>query len=155
LLFRAYRSLDDRLFRVSPDAFQEVSIEPLLTACGRVELSITDTEPIRNYDLDVVIRLGDPKNQGLVPLAGLTWPIATYGIWCLGHAGDGPAGFWEVLEGQATTSSVLRILGQERQNPKIIYRTQAMTDPRSMKVNRSNAYWKSSRFISRKLKELR
>lgn len=164
LLFRAYRWLDDRLFRVSPDAFEEVSIDPLLTGSDPIPLesvdrtatgviSVLDVGRIQKYQLDVVIRFGKgfevPKT-----LEVFANSIAKHGIWSLDHAADGPPGFWEVIEGQTTTASLLRILGDESREEKVIYRSHAMTDPRSMKINRSNLYWKSCRFVSRKLKEL-
>jgi hypothetical protein len=158
-LFRAYRWFDDRLFDVSPDAFQSASVEPLLADCGRMridwqepakEKSLPDTviQEIQQQDLDVIIAFGFNQLQG----RALT--MAKHGIWNVNHAGEGPAGFWEVLEGRSTTPSMIRMLGDNGMGDKIIYQSRAMTDPRSMKVNRNNLYWKSCRFVERKLREL-
>ena len=159
LAFRAYRWLDDHLFQVSPDAFEQANVEPLVAQCSRIQIDFVhqpenehfsdeDVDKILEFNLDVVISLDAPK------LRGRALDIAKHGVWNLGHAEEGPAGFWEVIKGQSTTASLLRILSDNGQGEKVIYRSHAMTDLRSMKINRSNLYWKSYRIVCRKLKEL-
>jgi hypothetical protein len=155
-LFRAYRWFDDRVFDISEDAFQPMSVEPLLADCDQMKIEAPESakapdsviDRVRRHDLDVIIAFGCRKLQGQAS------KMAKYGVWDVNHAGSGPAGFWEVLDGQSTTPSMVRMLGDNGMPDKIIYQSQAMTDPRSMKINRNNLYWKSCRFIGRKLKEL-
>src|SRR5262249_45666988 len=135
------------------------NVEPLIAHCSRIQVEFVhqpeseqfsdeDVEKILEFNLDVVISFDAPK------LRGRALDIAKHGVWNLGHAEEGPAGFWEVIRGQSTTASLLRILSDNGQSEKVIYRSHAMTDLRSMKINRSNLYWKSYRIVCRKLKEL-
>jgi len=105
-------------------------------------------DEIVSFDLDVIISFG------FRDLLGRALHMAKHGLWSVDHVGKGPPGFREVLEGQSTTASILRILGDNSLGEKIIYHSYAMTDLRSMKVNRNNLFWKSCRFVCRKLQEL-
>ena len=61
------------------------------------------------------------------------------------------------MGGHGATSSyrlILQILTEDLDNGRVIYRSYAMTDPHSVKRNLNSYYWKSSTFVSRKLKDL-
>lgn len=164
IAYALYTRLDDRLFRRTPDAFSEVSIADLVA--GVPVLRVTpikkrfsdyfppdDVERVRDYDLDVVLRLG------FRILRGDALEIARYGVWSYHHGDNlvnrgGPAGFWEVMEGHGVTGSVLQVLGPELDNGKVIYRSHAPTDSRSVRRNMENFYRKSATFVVRKLKDL-
>ena len=165
LLYVAYEKFDNFKTRVEPDAFAEADIEPLVQHCPviNVEPRMTkfvdrldeqDVEKIREYDLDVALRFG------FRILKGEVLGIAKHGVWSY-HHGDGsvnrggPAGFWEVMEGEPVTGAMLQILTEELDNGKVIYQSWSPTsDKFSVKGNRNHYYWKSSAFVMRKLKEL-
>lgn len=164
LAYVLYTRLDERLFRKQPDAFTEGSIEDLLVDVPRRRVTpvkkrfsdyFTDADvaAIREFDLDVVLRLG------FRILKGDALKIARYGVWSYHHGDNlvnrgGPAGFWEVMENEPTTGSVLQILSDDLDNGRVIYRSHAPTDDRSVYRNKDNFYRKSATFVLRKLKDL-
>lgn len=165
LLYVAYTRLDEFKSRAAPDAFEEVDIEPLVSGCPVVNvepvmtkytdrLAEQDVKKILEYDLDVALRFG------FRILKGEVLGIARHGVWSY-HHGDGsvnrggPAGFWEVMNGEPVTGAMLQVLTEELDNGKVIYRSWSPTsDKFSVKVNRNTFYWKSSSFVMRKLREL-
>jgi hypothetical protein len=162
--YALYTRLDDALFRREPDAFTNTSIEGLLDGVARMRVTPikkrfsdyftpADVEQIREHDLDVVLRLG------FRILRGDALRIARYGVWSYHHGDNlvnrgGPAGFWEVMEGQPVTGSVLQILSSELDNGTVIYRSHAPTDVHSVRRNVENFYRKTATFVTRKLKDL-
>jgi hypothetical protein len=164
LAYVLYTRLDERLFRKTPDAFTEVSIADLLAdvPTRRVTpikkrfsdyFTDDDVAAIREFDLDVVLRLG------FRILRGEALKIARYGVWSYHHGDNlvnrgGPAGFWEVMDNEPTTGSVLQILSDELDNGRVIYRSHAPTDDRSVHRNKDNFYRKSATFVLRKLKDV-
>src|SRR5215467_15268729 len=86
--------------------------------------SLFDEEAIASvkaYNLDVLLHLGFPMFRGEVLNA------ARFGIWSFDHDSQdsscGPAGVWEVLEGDYCTACVLRMLGDEPSNAIILARS--------------------------------
>lgn len=164
IAYTLYTRLDDWLFRRQPDAFTTTNVEPLLADVPRLRVTpikkkfsdfftAEDVARIRAFDLDVVLRLG------FRILRGDALEIARYGVWSYHHGDNlvnrgGPAGFWEVMEGQPATGSVLQILNNELDNGTVIYRSHAPTDPRSVRRNVENFYRKSGAFVMRKLKDV-
>jgi hypothetical protein len=165
LLYEAYSKLDDLIFKVEPDAFEDMDASPLLRDCPVIRVNPTmrkysdyfpdeDVETILAYDLDVVLRFG------FRILKGRVLQIAKHGVWSY-HHGDNlvnrgmPPGFWEVMNDEPTTGSILQTLTEELDNGKVIYRSWAPTINKfSVKTNNNNYYWKSSTFVMRKLREL-
>jgi methionyl-tRNA formyltransferase len=164
IAYALYSRVDDLLFRRQPDAFTEVSIAPLVEGVPSLRVvptktrfsdffSADDVERIRQYDLDVVLRLG------FRILRGDALRIARYGVWSYHHGDNlvnrgGPPGFWEVMEDQPVTGSVLQVLGPELDNGAVIYRSHAPTDRRSVRRNMENFYRKSAAFVMRKLRDV-
>jgi methionyl-tRNA formyltransferase len=164
LAYALYTRLDDRLFRRQPDAWTNTSIAPLVADAER--LSVTpikkrfsdyftpeDVARVTSHDLDVVLRLG------FRILRGDALRIARFGVWSYHHGDNlvnrgGPPGFWEVMEGQPVTGTVLQILSSELDNGTVIYRSHAPTDPHSVRRNVENFYRKSAAFVMRKLEDL-
>lgn len=165
LLYAAYTKFDNRFSHCEPDAFKKVSIEDLLDATPIIEvtpisqkfsdeISDDDFRLIQKFDLDVAIRFG------FRILKGRILEIARYGIWSY-HHDDGmiyrgsPPGFWEVMEDNPVTGSMLQILNEQLDNGTVIYRSWAPTVNRfSVKKNTNNYYWKSAAFMMRQLKAL-
>ncbi len=165
LLYEAYTKLDDLMFEVEPDAFENVDAGPLLRDCPGIRVNPTmnkfadyfqdeDIEEILSYNLDVALRFG------FRILKGRVLKIAKHGMWSY-HHGDNlvnrgtPPGFWEVMNDEPVTGSMLQVLTEELDNGKVIYRSWAPTVNKfSVKRNNNNYYWKSSAFVMRKLKEV-
>lgn len=164
LAYALYTRLDDRLFRRQPDAFTEVTVAPLLEGVPVVKVRPVKKrfsdyfEPsavaeIRAHDLDVVLRFG------FRILRGEALTVARHGVWSYHHGDNlvnrgGPPGFWEVMEGEPVTGSILQVLGDELDNGRVIYRSHALTDRRSVRRNMENFYRKSATFVIRKLRDL-
>ncbi len=164
LAYALYTRIDDLLFRRQPDAFTNTSIEALVDGAARIRVTPVkkrfsdyftpaDVARIREHDLDVVLRLG------FRILRGDALRIARHGVWSYHHGDNlvnrgGPAGFWEVMEGQPVTGSVLQILSSELDNGTVIYRSHAPTDAHSVRRNVENFYRKSATFVMRKLRDL-
>jgi hypothetical protein len=165
LLYALYNRLDKYKVNISNDAFEIVDIQPLISACPVIEVqpqmtkysdtfATSDLERIRSYQLDVALAFG------FRILKGDILGVARYGVWSYHHGDNlvnrgGPAGFWEVMEGQPVTGSTLQVLTEDLDNGTIIYRSWSPTADRfSVKINRNNLYWKSSAFVIRKLRDL-
>lgn len=163
-LYKAYTRLDHLLFKVEPDAFERVDLRPLLADCPTlpvrpIQKKFSDYFPpeavaaIDAYQLDVALRFG------FRILRGEALAIAKYGVWSYHHGDNrvnrgGPPGFWEVMEGQPVTGSILQILTEKLDGGRVIYRSYAPTHKRSVKRNKNNYYWKSTAFVPRKLEAL-
>lgn len=165
LLYALYEKIDQRRVKVEPDAFEPVDLQPLLGDCPVVPVTpemkkFSDWFPedslrqIREFDLDVALSFG------FRILKGEALNIARHGVWSFHHGDNqvnrgGPAGFWEVMDGEPVTGSVLQVLTEDLDNGRIIYRSWSPTSDRfSVKANRNNLYWKSAQFVMRKLKDL-
>jgi hypothetical protein len=163
-LFQIYTRLDERRFRRAPDPFEPTDLTPLLLGVPviRVQPRMTKfsdffedevVDRILEHDLDVALRFG------FRILKGRSLEIARHGVWSYHHGDNlvnrgGPAGFWEVMENEPVTGSILQILTEELDNGRAIYRSWAATDRYSVVRNRQNYYWKSAAFIGRKLRDL-
>jgi methionyl-tRNA formyltransferase len=164
LAYALYTRVDDWLFRRAPDAFTEVSIEELVTGVPTLKVvpvkkrfsdffEPADVSAICAHNLDVALRFG------FRILRGDALRIARHGVWSYHHGDNlvnrgGPPGFWEVMHNEPVTGSVLQILSDELDNGKVIYRSHALTDPRSVRRNQNNFYRKSAAFVMRKLTDL-
>jgi hypothetical protein len=163
-VYDMYSRLDERRFREEPDPMRPVDVSDLLAGvpviCVRPRMTKfsdffedLDLERIREHDLDVALRLG------FRILKGGSLHIAKHGVWSYHHGDNqryrgGPPGFWEVMENYPVTGSILQILTEELDNGNAIYRSHAATSPLSVWKNRRNYYWKTAKFVPRKLREL-
>jgi hypothetical protein len=149
---------------VLPDAGKLCDASPLLSGIERVRVATTATgkrnevqgaalDRLREARLDVLLHLA----PGLPP-AGIQ-EGARYGVWYLQHGcvpvGDKlPATYWEVMRSLPVTMSVLIALTPARPDGRILARSYASTNDRSLADNASDVQWKSLHFIPRKLAEL-
>ncbi|HEU4870821.1 MAG TPA: hypothetical protein VFT08_08230 [Pyrinomonadaceae bacterium] len=165
LLYALYSKIDERMVKVKPDAFEPTDIQPLLADVPVIGVmpemkKFSDWFPedalkqIRAFDLDVALSFG------FRILKGEALKIARHGVWSFHHGDNwvnrgGPAGFWEVMDGEPVTGSVLQVLTEDLDNGRVIYRSWSPTADRfSVKANRNNLYWKTSAFVIRKLRDL-
>jgi hypothetical protein len=164
LLYKLYSKLDNFLFKTQPDAFERISIEPLVADVPRLtikplmkkfsdDFSEEDAASIRQHGVDVALRFG------FRILKGQALRIAKYGVWSYHHGDNlqyrgGPPGFWEVMNGDPSTGSILQVLTEELDDGRVIYRSFAPTDQRSVRRSTNNYFWQSSAFVERKLRDL-
>lgn len=161
LLWHAFQAVDRRVFRASPDPFEPVDVGAVLSGAptttvtgGGDELSAADVDAILVYQLDVAVDLGSGT------LRGRALEIARLGVWSY-HHGDsrvirsGPSGYWEVARQHAVTGSELQVQSGEPAAGRVIYRSWAGTDRRSVVRNNGHRYWKSAAFVRRALRVAR
>jgi len=164
LLFALYERLDLRKFATADDPIRMMDASSVLASIPTVDVTPRETkfsdhfddadvERILAYDLDVALRFG------FRILRGGSLRIARYGVWSYHHGDNlanrgGPPGFWEVMERAPTTGSVLQILSEDLDAGRVIYRSQARTQPLSVTKNRAGYFWKTSEFVIRKLRDL-
>lgn len=165
LLYALYTKLDNRFSRVESDAFEQtdisalcesidvIGVSPVMTKF-RDALTDADCDAIAARQVDVFLRFG------FRILHGRVLNVARYGIWSYHHGdshvhrGSTP-GFWEVMNDDDVTGSMLQVLTEDLDNGRVIYRSWAPTINRfSVKKNLNNYYWKTARFVGRKLAEL-
>ena len=166
--YYVYEWIDSLIFNVvfknEPDAFEtkdiscfleKVPVFPLQAIQKKTSdvVSEADLTKILAYDLDVAIRFD------FRILKGSFHNIAKHGVWSLHHGDNlkylgGPSCFWEIVNGDPLTGSTLQILSEELADGKVIYRSYAHTFGFSLQKNRNHVYWKTARFIGRKLNDL-
>jgi hypothetical protein len=168
LPFALYSRVDKALFARrggEDDAFAEIDSSGLLRDVSVREVapqmkrwtdrfSDADVEAIRNEKLDVVLRFGFRILKGPILEA------ARYGVWSFHHDDNrlyrgGPALFWEMYEGNPLSGTVLQILSETLDGGKILYRSTSATNLISFYRNRNATYWKTARFVGRRLRDLR
>lgn len=139
-------------------AFEPRSIEDRYAQVPRIQLGEgpltgSQAEHIREHALDVLLCL-DP-GAAHHDLASL----ARCGAWSLlssdgrFHAG-GPAGFWEVLKGQATTRGRLVMQAGPGADDVVLAETRTATHPSSVAKNRETLAWGSLSLVPRELERL-
>jgi hypothetical protein len=148
-LFAAYESLDRRVFSNPPDALESVDVSAALEGVARRRLASGPSED----SLDVLVCLGAEVSSEGIPF------MPRHGVWSL-HIGDPhryrgePALFWELFFAEpAATSALEAVVGESKQR-RPLYRSWTATDPVSLQRTRNPVYWKSARFVLRRLEDL-
>jgi hypothetical protein len=165
-LYKAYRKIDRILFKTELDAFTDESIFSVLNKSTK-QLQVTpiqkkysdyfnpeDIAQIKSQNLDVLLRFGFRILKGEILKA------AKYGVWSF-HHGDpdyyrgGPPAFWEIMNSQNLTGSVLMQLAESLDQGKILYQSWSQTDPLSVQRNANRTFWTSAFFVARVLNHIR
>lgn len=112
-----------------------------------------DVQKIKEYQLDVIIRLGFRILRGDILTA------SKYGVWSFHHGDNqlnrgGPAGYWESIEGWPETGAILQILNEDLDNGQVLYRSYSCTKEFSYNENVNSYFWKSLYFMTRTLESL-
>lgn len=164
VLFALYEALDRRVFRDASDALEPVDVSPALEGLPIVRLPVRP-EQRGKYDhsllemasdgsaLDVLVCLGTPLAPGNLPF------VVRHGIWYLHlgdprRDGDEPALFWEVFSAEPASKAALEAVDETPEERRVLYRSATPTDPISLQRTRNAAYWKSARFVLRRLEDL-
>jgi hypothetical protein len=159
ILYEIYNRADRRWFTPRFSAFENQDISQMVEGLALIEavpirkgvanyFSETDIERIAPYRLDVLLRFG----FGI--LRGTILNLPRFGIWSH-HHGDvdskrgGPPGFWELMEDEPVTGSVLQKIGEELDNGAVLYRSFSKTDPWSVTRCTNDYYWKTAEFVTR------
>lgn len=164
LAHAAYNRLDALWFKVDRDPFAPTDISPIIANAPIVDVEPrrtrysdffddADVEHILRHDLDVALRFG------FRILRGRALTIARFGVWSYHHGDNrayrgGPAGFWEVFEGQPVTGAVLQVLGESLDDGRVLSRTWTRTNPYSVGRNRATYYWQAEPMLARKLRDV-
>lgn len=163
-LFSLYSQYDYRRYKASKDAFATINIKtsfrdiPVLPVKPIQEeisdrFNEDDISTIKMAQLDVLLRFGDRIIKGEV------LNCARYGVWSYYHGDNreysgGPALFWEMYENNPVSGVVLRVLTEDCDAGKILYRSISATVPDSLYLNRNATYWKGSEFVMRRPSDL-
>lgn len=164
LAYISFRKLEDKIFRPTPFAFTQKDLTKLVGNVPVLEVTAiekkfsdiiehTDIEHIRQYNIDVFIRIG------FRILKGDILKSAKYGVWSYHHGDNlvnrgGPAGVWESIEGWRETGSILQVLTEDMDAGNVLYRSWSHKEIISINRNINTVYWKAISFIPRKLEEL-
>jgi hypothetical protein len=164
VLFALYEALDRRVFRDRSDALERVDISALLEGVPVMRLpapseqtdAYDDSVPATASDesaLDVLVCAGTPPAPGKLPF------VVRHGIWYLHlgdprRNGDEPALFWEVFSAEPAANAALEAVDETPEEHRVLYRSATPTDPISLQRTRNAAYWKSARFVIRRLEDL-
>jgi hypothetical protein len=158
-VLRAIYHVLERKIDCDPDAFSSADTGSLFTGIPVVRLGrsqpqgidATEMEQLRRVGLDVLILLSRTAlDEGVAA-------IAKFGVWYISQ-GDvdpraaTPPGFWEVYFAWPANSIELRVARDGV--ARVVARCVSGTNQLSIKLNRSNIYWKALSLIPRKLEEL-
>jgi len=164
IAYRLISKIENAIFRRGPDAFAPKDAQELFTNVpvirvkpvsagepGRFDAS--DIAEIQSYQLDILIRMGFEFLTGEILTA------AKFGVWSYYH-GDHQAirsnlpGFWEVVNRNSETGSILYILNKHASFGKVLYKSWIQTYPLSPARNRNRCFWESSSFLPRQIELL-
>lgn len=164
LAHAAYTRLDALWFKVTRDPFAPTDITPMIANVPVIDVEPrqtrysdffedSDVERILRHDLDVALRFG------FRILRGRALTIARHGVWSYHHGDNrvyrgGPAGFWEVMEGDPVTGAVLQVLGESLDDGRVLSRNWTRTTPYSVGRNRATYYWQAEPMVARKLRDV-
>jgi hypothetical protein len=164
--FVLYSRLDYLLFRrkVRHDAFAPTDAGDALDGVSTISVVVQrgkwgdrfsdeDVDAVQAQDLDVLLRLGFRTIRGRMLHA------ARHGVWSYQH-GDGrryrggPPLLGEIVDRTSVSGTLLQILPTDSDAGRVIYRSFAKTDFTSLFRNRNETFWKTARFMERRLSDL-
>lgn len=144
-------ALTDRI----PDFLENVPVLKVTPHRTRFSKYYSENEirEIRDAGMDILIRLGSSILRGDILHS------ARYGVWSYHHGDNmryrgGPAGFWEVLEGNPLTGTIVQMLTEDLDNGIVLYRSYGATEPFSVHQNQNALFWKSASFLPRCLEKI-
>lgn len=167
LLYRFYQSIDHKIFSFSEDALKSKNISSVLSlnSIGTLEIvpvpndkgeliAREDVDRIKNYNIDVLIKLGFRN------LVGDIYDATKYGIWTYSMGAsklydDSPMGFWEVMESRYDTNVNIIILNKDKNLNKLIMHSRFQTIHFSVNRNLNMLLWKAASFLPSQLRELK
>lgn len=128
----------------------ELTIDPIEEGSYNIFKS-ADLGEIKSHNLDIIL------NFGIALLKGEILKLSRYGIWSY-RLGDNRiintvlSGYWEVVNKNPLTNSVLEILGEDPEKGVNIFCSRESTYVYSVNVNRNKLFWRASLFVPRIMK---
>jgi hypothetical protein len=163
-LYHSYCRAENAYFNLRRDAYSHSDVSGLFDKCDVIDVAPTPSgeydefakdsvQRIERYGLDLILKFGFRKLHGDI------LRVARFGVWEHVHSDTqtltgGPPGFWEVFLEMPFTGAALKILGNTPDLDRTIDRCLGYTDKTSVRRNRSNNAWRSSRFVMRCLERL-
>jgi hypothetical protein len=163
-LYRSYCRFEDAYFTLDKDAYSNSDIAGFFANCDVVgtapvsngeydDFDKATIERIASYRLDLILKFGFRRIQGDI------LRVARFGIWEHVHydtqsLSGGPTGFWEVFRQMPFTGAALKVLGERPDLDRTIEGCLGYTEKKSVRRNRSNNAWRSSRFVMRCLERI-
>lgn len=165
LAFAAYERLDRPPIADGHDPFRIIDLTGLLGDAPAMSvvprrtrlvdfIEEPDVARIREASLDVLLRLGFRILRGGILGA------ARFGVWSYHHGDNhryrgGPPGFWEVMEDNPATGTILQRLTDALDDGEVLYRSWSATNRYSVVRNRQVPYWTGAEFLERVMRRLR
>ena len=122
-LYKIYTKFENKIYKQESNTFETYDLESILLDTNKITvipkqtkysdlIEEEDVKKIKEFDLDVIVRLGFRILRGGILKA------AKCGVWSFHHGDNninrgGPAGFWEVFEKHPVTGSILQIITEE------------------------------------------
>jgi hypothetical protein len=144
--------------RAMLDGIPSLNVTPMPTP-GTFLFPFDQLEGVRAQRLDVIVQLGFPRLEGPIH------SMSRFGVWAF-HNGEGvqyrrgvryrggPAGFWELVEGNPVCAVVLRREGDGVSEGLVLDRAVFATDPTSLARTRRTAIYGSTHLLIRNLRLL-
>ena len=165
LLYKTYERLEKLKWKGPAKALEPKDITNLLEEKPRFvtlnleknnrdfRLKQDGSQILSNANLDVIYLLD------YIPLQLESENLATYGIWYnhFGLAGnrlESPVGFWEFLHNLPFISSSLRGFQNNPDQEQVYYESKGPSDRFSIGRTKESCFWKSAKFITRKLLDI-
>jgi len=165
LLHALYQRIDQVRGGVSPDPFTPVDLAPVLKGVPIMDVAPSQTRMSDTFSASDVEAVGAARPDVLVRLGfrilrGDILKVARYGVWSYHHGDNeryrgGPPCFWEVLEGDPVTGTILQRLTEALDDGEVLYRSWGATNVMSVAGNKPQIYWKSAEFLARAMRNVR
>ncbi len=163
LVYDLFHALDRRLWlwKGQRNAFAPRHLDTLLkyvplhkvrpaSVDGGSNLSVSDTEAIRLYDLDVLIDLGAGE-----PIDTMYAIPSRYGVWSYQHDIEASGlGFWEVMRKRPIMHTQVNMYVGSRASKQVVFQAAVRTYPWSPWRSRQDVSWKAASFLPRQLERL-
>jgi len=164
LLHALYQRIDQVRGGVSPDPFTPVDPAPVLKGVPIMDVAPSQTRMSDTFSASDVEAVGAARPDVLVRLGfrilrGDILKVARYGVWSYHHGDNeryrgGPPCFWEVLEGDPVTGTILQRLTEALDDGEVLYRSWGATNVMSVAGNKPQIYWKSAEFLARAMRNV-
>jgi len=164
LLHALYQRIDQVRGGVSPDPFTPVDLAPVLKGVPIMDVAPSQTRMSDTFSASDVEAVGAARPDVLVRLGfrilrGDILKVARYGVWSYHHGDNeryrgGPPCFWEVLEGDPVTGTILQRLTEALDDGEVLYRSWGATNVMSVAGNKPQIYWKSAEFLARAMRNV-
>lgn len=159
IILKFHERIDKLIFKNKSDYYESKSSSDLLQSVPEIVIDHVEEESynifkaadlvkIKSHNLDIIL------NFGIALLKGEILKLPRYGIWSY-RLGDSriintvASGYWEVVNKNPVTNSVLEILEEDPEKGTNIFCSRESTYVYSVNVNRNKLFWRASLFVPR------